>query len=101
MADPASNTSSIPQQCPNCDAEMEVGFLHGGEDVVQWSRVNRNEVIEFTKDVLYLQRRLWTRSFRLSGAEDPEPLKAGRCVNCNLVIFAYEEALDWKAFKKK
>ncbi|GJM23639.1 MAG: hypothetical protein DHS20C16_00540 [Phycisphaerae bacterium] len=102
MSDQANTTSNLPAKCPNCSASMEVGFVHGGEDIVCWSRVNRNEVIEdFTKEVLYLQRKDRPKSFKFSGVQDPEPLKAVRCVKCDLVVFAYTEALNWKEFKKK
>ena len=95
MTDSKDNTSNLPKQCPNCNGAMEVGFVHGGEDIVCWSTVNRNEVIEGLHDeVRYLQRRDWPRSFRLSYVEDPEPLRAVRCAKCNLVTFAYVEALD-------
>ena len=101
MTDSKDNTSNLPKQCPNCNGAMEDGFVHGGEDIVCWSTVNRNEVIEGLHDeVRYLQRRDWPRSFRLSYVEDPEPLRAVRCAKCNLVTFAYVEALDLNEFKK-
>ncbi len=102
MTESEHERPTIPQQCPKCSSNMETGFVHGGEDVICWSVVNRNEVIEdFTKEVLYLQRKDWPKSFKFSGVQDPEPLRAHRCANCNRVLFAYEEALDWKEFKKK
>ncbi len=101
MTDQTSNASNLPAQCTNCGAAMEVGFIHGGEDVVCWSRVDRNEVIEdFTKEVLYLQRKPKPKSFKVFGCEDPESLRACRCAKCKLVVLAYNEALDWTEFKK-
>ncbi len=93
--------SNLPKLCPKCNADMEFGFVHAGEDVVQWSTVNRNKTNEdFTKDVLFLQRTPKQKSFRLS-SEEAEPLQAHRCAECKVVILAYEEAIDWNELKRK
>ncbi len=103
MSDSKDNTSNLPKQCPNCNGPMEAGFVHTGDDddIVCWSIVNRNEVIpDYTKEVLFLQRQEWPKSFRLTEVEYPEPLRAVRCAKCNLVTFAYIEALDLNEFKR-
>lgn len=95
------NASKLPPRCPKCLGDVEIGYVHGGEDVVCWSRVHRNEVIEMPqKDVLFLQRQPRPKSFRLSSVDDPEPLRACRCAKCQLVVLYYDEALDWSEFKK-